>query len=810
MKLPDANARFRGFVTLLTFVVVVAIMKVAEDVLIPIALTVLLTFLLTPFVVRLTRWGLPKTAAIILTVTIAFGVIGGVSWIVFTQAVSLAYQLPNYETNIRQKIAAIKTPDGDGGSFARLKKMIQELEHDVETPAPAPAATPPPKKNSDKNAPAEPRPVPVEVKPTQPSSLQLTGVILERVGAPLGTGAIVIVFVIAMLFQREDLRDRFINVVSAGRLNLATQALDDAARRVTRYLSMQLVVNATYGIPVGVGLYFIGVPNALLWGVLATLLRFIPFLGPWVAAAFPIALAAAVDPGWSKLLYTVAIFLVMELISNNLVEPWLYGSSTGISNLALMIAAVFWTWLWGTAGLFLSTPLTVCIMVLGKYVAGLQFISVLLGNDPVLEPSAKFYQRMLSMDSDEMRAIAFKYIEDRSLEQFYNEVFVPALLMSEQDRHNGALAEVRQKFIFETSRELIDQIERRIEAENTAGNAAKEPRNGEPRPSANGFDEERSGPVAVFGIPARDDADEVVALMLQHLLRIRGVETEVFPVTSHAEDFVRWMQQHEISLCYISALPPAALIGTRQLIRRIKENCPNTKVLVGVWSHEADYNELRMRLSRPRPDAIVTNLGDAVRQVEKFLARESPETSRSAASREELMTESDAESSEDFQVGPLGLQDLQPDELFAAVTRDLAARFDVPLSLVTISASDPQFWKARTGIVPESGASPQTSAATPAISPDETLIVEDVSKDKRLSANTLLTERGVRFYAGVPLRDHNSHVVGTLTVVDTKPRQPSTYDQALLSARAAELMETVESIQAPSAPTKAESLPPFS
>ena len=428
-----------GLVTLATFVLVVTVLRLARDVMMPIALAVLLAFLLSPLVVRLTRWGLPRAVAILTTVTLAFSVLTAVGWIVTSQVIDLMQELPKYEENIHEKIVALKKP-GPPGTWSLSSEIFNKLRKEIQAPEPEPAAV--------SGVKPEPKPVPVEVRTPKESSLEMARDFVWPILGPLGTAGIVIVFVIAMLFQREDLRDRLIKVISAGGLNVATQAVDDAAQRVSRYLAMQLVVNATYGIPIGLGLHFIGIPNALLWGLLATLLRFIPFLGPWIAAFFPVVLAIAVDPGSTKLLYTMGIFLVMEVVCNNVVEVWLYGVSTGISNLALMVAAVFWTWLWGPAGLFLSTPLTVCLVVVGKYVPGLKFLSVLLGSDPVLEPPAQFYQRMLSMDSEAMLELAEKFVEARSLADFYDEVFVPALILAEADRHNGALAEVRQKFDF--------------------------------------------------------------------------------------------------------------------------------------------------------------------------------------------------------------------------------------------------------------------------------------------------------------------------------------------------------------------------
>jgi hypothetical protein len=414
-----------------------------------------------------------------------------------------------------------------------------------------------------------------------------------------------------MLFQREDLRERFLKLVSAGKLNVATQAIDDAASRVSRYLGMQLIVNGLYGVPIGIGLFFIGIPNALLWGLLATILRFIPFVGPWIAAAFPVALSLAVDPGWTMLLYTLGLFVVMELISNNIIEVVLYGASTGISNLALLVAAVFWTWLWGAAGLVLSTPLTVCLLVLGNYVPGLSFLSMLLGNEPVLDPPAQFYQRMLSMESEDMLDLATKYVSEHSIEEFYEDIFVPALIMSEQDRHSGTLSEARQRFIFQASRELIDELERQDEMARLEALGADIRGHSEPATMP-------SIPV-VLGIPARDEADEIVADMLSHLLRRRGVTAALTPLSAPLDEVFKAADRSEVKAVFISALPPSAIGAARGMCRRLKARVPDLPVLVGVWRHHLGADEVEQRLHGSRPEEVVTDLTNAVQQIEAML-----------------------------------------------------------------------------------------------------------------------------------------------------------------------------------------------
>lgn len=608
MQIADDSQRSNWFLQLAAFALVVAILRFAEDVLLPVAFAVLLAFLLSPLVVRLMRWGLPKTVAIIATVVVTFTILGGVGWIVTSQALNLIRELPNYEENIQRKILALKQPHKPA-AVSRMAGMIENLRKELKSPTED-------KIQDRERGVGEPKPVPVEVHPVEPTPLELASEIAMPILRPLGIGGIVIVFVVAILFQREDLRDRFIKLVSAGKLNIATDAVDDAARRISRYLGMQLVVNATYGIPVGLGLFFIGIPNALLWGLLATLLRFIPFIGPWIAAAFPLALALAVDPGWTKVMYTMGLFVVMEVVSNNFIEVILYGASTGISNFALLVAAVFWTWLWGAPGLVLSTPMTVCLLVLGMYVPGFKILSMLLGSEPVLEPPAQFYQRMLSMESEDMLELANKVVEERSLEEFYEDVFLPALIMSEKDRHSGALSAERQRFIFQASLDLVEELERQEETAKVEADAPDVPRS-RPRP----------GTPVVLGVAARDDADEIVAQMLCHILRRRGIAAAVAAREALPRDIAGTIQQHNVKAVFISALPPSAVVGARQMWRRLSAECPDVPMVVGVWRHDSALDDLSHRLRVAQSDQVVTTLANAITHVERIVHPAEPETS---------------------------------------------------------------------------------------------------------------------------------------------------------------------------------------
>ncbi len=590
VPITDNPAPAPWFPRLAAFALVVAMLRLAEAVLLPIAFALLLAFLLSPLVVRLARWGVPRALAIVLSVSLAFAAIGGLGWLVAAQAAGLMRELPNYEGNIRAKVVALKTPFAPTLTY-RMSEMVASLRREFKAPAPAGPAPAAP-------ASGEAKPVPVEVKPSESTPWEIARDLISPLVRPLGTAGVVVVFVIAILFQREDLRERFIRLVSQGHLHAATQAVDDAAARVSRYLAMQLVVNAIYGVSIGAGLFFIGIPNAPLWGLLATLLRFIPFAGPWIAAAFPLALSLAVEPGWTLFAWTLGLFITMELISNNLIEVVLYGTSTGISNLALLVAVVFWTWLWGAAGLVLATPLTVCVLVMGNHVPGMRFLGTLLGSAPALEPPAQLYERMFAMESEEISDLAAKHIAAHSLEEFYEDVLVPALLLAEEDRHRGALSETRERFIFQACRDLIDELEHETAERRSAGPVAM--------PAI----------PAIIGLPARDEADEIVAALLCHLLRRHGIHAAVTPLAAPVDEAIKALERPEVRATFISALPPAAVNAARQMCSRVKQRLPGTPVLVGVWQHRSAAAELGRRLQASRPDGTATTLRAAVTQLE--------------------------------------------------------------------------------------------------------------------------------------------------------------------------------------------------
>ena len=373
---------------LASIAVIVAALYVAKGVLVPITLAVLLSFLLSPVWDWLQRHWLGRVPAVVVTALVGFTVFGGAMWLAVVQVSDLAPRMPEYETNLRAKLQSANTyVSATLGRVTRTAQGMSENLSPVEL-AQAPQGT-------------KEWPYAVRIISSPASPLQVFGSVFGTVLQVLGSVGVVIILVVFFLIRRDDLRDRFILLVGQGQVSLTTQLLEDAGTRVSRYLAAAFLVNAIFGTAVGVGLYLIGVPNPVLWGILATTLRFIPYLGPWLAAAMPIGLSMAISGDWMAPGLTIALFVVLELVTNNALDPWLYGKNTGVSAVAVLLAAVFWTWLWGVVGLLLATPLTVCLLVVGKHVPQLSFLNTLLGDKPVFEPTKRIYQRLLAGDDEE-------------------------------------------------------------------------------------------------------------------------------------------------------------------------------------------------------------------------------------------------------------------------------------------------------------------------------------------------------------------------------------------------------------------------
>jgi predicted PurR-regulated permease PerM len=528
--------------------VAAAVLYLARDVLIPFALAILLAFLLAPAVRTLERWKLGRIASTLIVVVLGFSLIGAIGWIAAVQAISLAAKLPEYRANISAKIRAVKEP-GEG-KLAQAAEAIAELEREAD---PSPQE-------------------PLQVTPTPQSAFGQLAEWVAPFVKPLATALAVVVFTILMLLNRENMRERLIGLIGGRRINVTTQALGEAASRVSRYLYMQLIVNACFGIPFGIALYFIGIPNAMLWGLIATLLRFIPYAGVWIAVSMPLVLAFAIFDGWTQVAWTLGVFLFLELLLVNVVEPWLYGRSAGLSAIAIITAAIFWTWLWGPVGLLLATPLTVCVAVMGRYIPEMGYLNVLLGVEPVLSPEARFYQRLIARDQDEAIALAEEYAADHGAISLFDPILIPALTLIETDRHKGALESESERFAFDTTGQILEAIPKE---EAPAGQSAGR---------------------GVCIVPARDEADELAAAMLARLLPA-------------AQLLAPEAVESACRVICISAVPPHAASHAAHLARRLKRRLPELKVVVALWASDG-IDKIKPRLLDAGVDEVFTRLAD--------------------------------------------------------------------------------------------------------------------------------------------------------------------------------------------------------
>lgn len=601
--------------TLLVIALVVATLYLGSDILVPIALAVLLTFVLAPIVSRLERLRLGRVPSVLAVVVLVFAGIAGFGTVVGGQIADLANNLPSYQQNIHAKLASLRSSAasaGSGGVVQQATEAFRDLKQGLEqvTGDTPPAATSPANALPAPGAAREP--VPVRIEQNGSDALTIISDVLGPAMAPVATAGMVLVFTIFMLLQREDLRDRLIRLAGSGDLSRTTEAMNDAGERVSRYLLMQCVVNVTYGLPIGIGLWLLGVPNPLLWGLLATVLRFIPFLGPAIAATFPILLSFAVDAGWTLPLLCIALFVAVELFSNNVVEPWLYGSATGLSSLAIIVAAVFWTTLWGPVGLLLATPLTVCLVVLGRHVPQLHFLEVMLGDRPVLPDEAKLYQRLLARDPIEAMEIAEERMSKGGLTETGHGLLLPTLSLAEQDRQRNRLTPEGRQAVAEGMTTLVDEL-----AETMPPAAAEAP--------------------LILCIGARNDLDEAAAGLLAHTLRPRGLRADVIACETVSVRAIGALAPTGVSAVALSYLDPSALSHARRLVRRMRLHFgPNVPILLCLWSAHPEAEAPEHATSQTAADRVATSLASALMHLEELgVVAAAPETSTPEDSKPE-------------------------------------------------------------------------------------------------------------------------------------------------------------------------------
>jgi predicted PurR-regulated permease PerM/methylmalonyl-CoA mutase cobalamin-binding subunit len=523
--------------SLLAILLVIAALYLGRPLLMPLALALLITFLLAPLVDRLERVGLGRTLSVVVLLLMLGAAAGGIGWMVAREASALADELPQYRTNLRAKIRDLRGPIGSlSGAAEEINKLGDAVEKQQGRPAPK-----------------------VEVVES-PHMLGKLGDLLALLASPVGTAGLVAVLALFMLLDHEELRDRMIWLTGAQDLTLTTHAVDDATQRVSRYLGMQSLICGIQGLGVGIGLAVIGVPGAVLWGALSAVLRFLPYFGPWLAAAGPIALSLAAFSGWSEPLFTVALFVSLELITNNVLEPWLYGASVGLSPFGVVFSAVFWAWLWGIPGLLLATPLTVCLVVAGRYVRALEYFPVLLGDRPALQPEVRLYQRLLALDVEEGAAVLAKAAAEGSLEAVSDGVVLPVLRRLAGDDERDLVPDSVSAGVRERLEELLDDLLEKGEASVPA-----------------------EGPRALF-VPALDESDALAARWLAKLATTHGLRCEVASPHELVSELAARIAQERPDVVCISTLGARSFAHARHLCKRLAAAGNDRELVVGLWA----------------------------------------------------------------------------------------------------------------------------------------------------------------------------------------------------------------------------------
>jgi predicted PurR-regulated permease PerM len=609
----------RGLAAAAVAAIIIGTLYFGREVFVPIALAILLSFVLAPLVRLLQRWRIPRGLSVISVVFIAFMSIFALGGVIATQVAELAGDLPQYQFTMREKIKSLRGTAATSGTLERAADVLQDLGKELnkpKDPATSPTIQPPVPSPAQ-----EPRPIPVEVRQPPPTALESIAALISPLLRPLTTTGITAIFVIFILLQREDLRNRFIKLAGSHDLQKTTAALDDATTRLSRLFLIQLALNTAFGVVIGTGLWIIGIPSPVLWGILAAILRFVPYVGAAISAVFPLTLAAAVDPGWAMLLWTAALFLVVEPLVGHGIEPLLYGHSTGLSPVAIITSATFWTALWGPVGLVLATPLTICLVVLGRHVERLEFLEVMFGDRPALSPSELFYQRMLAEDPPEAVDKAEEFLKARSLSAYYDEVALPGLKLAQNDIVRGALDRVQSEKIkaavVEVVDDLVDQDEQKPASEtvNDAEAAAAletvhDATLDFPVAKRTDLAPQWQGDKPVLCVAGRGPLDEAAAIMLAQLLEKHGLGARAEGADAVAMSNIFRLDTAGIVMVCLSYLDAGSPARMRYAIRRMRRKSPKAQVLLGCWMADIDTATIR---EMTKADAVATTLREAVR-----------------------------------------------------------------------------------------------------------------------------------------------------------------------------------------------------
>jgi predicted PurR-regulated permease PerM len=732
--------------TLVSAAVIIAALYYGQDILIPLAFAFLIGFALNPPVMWLRRRGLPKVVAIATVMTVVLVLLGGLFLVLGTQLRSLGEQLPTYQSTMQGKLNDLKAQFKAPGMLDGALNAIASLQKEVEAVQGSEAQR-------------------VEVVPAPGTQLQVGLIWLGRVLEPLATAGIVLVFVVLALLDRTDLRDRLLRILG-GNLHRSTDAIEDAGRRISRYLLMQLVVNTTFAIPLALGLWLIGVPGALLWGVVAAVLRFVPYVGALISAIFPLALAFAVDPGWHMVLWTLALIAGLEFVSNNFVEPMLYGTSTGLSAISLIAAATFWTALWGPVGLILSTPLTVCLLVLGKTLPQLQFLDTLLGSVPVLSPAERIYQRLLAGDVDEATEIAEGEIEALGVTPFYDNVGIAVLRLAHDDYARQATAAHRLR-VAEGMEALLEELR---EEHPVAGATASSPK--------------------VVCIGGKWEIDAIAAEMLAHALGLEDIPAQTRRIAHVTASSVARLDLDGVPVVCINYFSGEPDNAARQFCRRLRQRWPELKIVVVLWTvpPEALATEVGKDIGG---DEIATSIQEAIGRVQRLL----PEMAGEPAGAEPPANDAERVAA----LHATGFLDKALRDDLDAIAKRAADAFDVDVAMISAIDAEQEIViggsKELSGFGRDEAGRPtlprRAAICDYVVAGGETLVVADTERDARFTDNPVAKTWGLRFYAGAPLRSSDGFVLGALCILDAEARTLDQRERDLLEKLAADVVETI-------------------
>jgi len=608
--------------TAILAVIIVAMLYFGREIFVPIALAILLSFVLTPLVAILQRIRVPRGLAVVSVVILAFAFIFAMGSLLATQLTQLAGDLPRYQSTISEKIQYFRDTKAGRGTLERASDMLKDLGKELDKPKEASSARAP-SLVVNPNASGPQAPVPVEVRQPDPGALESLRTLISPLVHPLATTGIIIIFVIFILLQREDLRNRLIRLAGSNDLQRTTAALDDAAGRLSRLFLIQLIVNGAFGIVIGTGLWLIGIPSAILWGILAAVLRFVPYIGAVIGAVFPLALAVAVDPGWSMLLWTLALFLIVEPVVGHVIEPMVYGHSTGLSPVAVVASATFWTALWGPIGLVLATPLTVCLVVLGRHVERLEFLDIMFGDRPALSPPEIFYQRMLASDPAEAAEKAEQFLKERSLASYYDEVALKGLQLAQADAERGALDQDRlekiRDAVSEFASDISDQEDRPpsktadAEASSAIESVSENAWESLPVLTKEDLAPDWQGEHPVLCVAGRSLVDEAAAIMLAQLSTAHGLAARVEKPEALSTANVFRLETTGVAivcLIYLDASGPAHM---RYAVRRLRRKLPNATIILGCWVNGIDSAALETLREGAKADLVAATPGEAVK-----------------------------------------------------------------------------------------------------------------------------------------------------------------------------------------------------